>query len=744
VKVVIPPDVPIPTDPIARAAFEVLEKHCSRCHQVGMLNRERPAKNFGNILQLGQIAADPHLIQPGNPEGSKLFQQLLNKEMPYDIYYEFDSSKPAVTAEDMAAVSAWIKSTGDQEAAACAGRKFVTSEDVVNAIAADLQAEPDHRVKNMRYFTLANVYNSCATDEAMNVYRQGLVKLLNGFGRRSDVVRLITIDPAKVIVAVNLDDLGWTEADWNTVLAAYPYAVQPDVKMFDFVTQATGTILPYVRADWFTFTAAQPPLYDTLLQLPTNYQGLTKKLGVDLEGNIKNYIAQRAGFQKSGVSRNNRMIERHPISTGYFWTSYDFATSEGQQSLFQHPLGPGGPNGFVQAGGESIFSLPNGFQAYYLAKADGESLNKGPPNIVQDPSARDFSVTNGISCMGCHDQGMRKATDAIRKAISADHSFNKDDRETVKALYPEVEAMNGMIEDDFQRFGAAMKRAGLDPTLKLGGVEMTNALSKRYEDDVSLRRAAAEYGFDADSFKEHFIDAGPEAIALLHRLEQGIVPRDQFEGLYTKFVEGSTEDRLLDLSSLKGATKVAAPVTPPVPGGAFQLVLTADKTDYSVNDTAVFSASATRDCSLFIVNVAANGDGTIIFPNKFQTDNAIHAGQVVQLGAEHFRFRLKDPGHEKVVAVCKVNGSTRSINGYTIDPSKQTFAVIKDFEKNRFREIGVEGAETQKEAAGLDDYQREQEKAAKIAAVTGAPPPSGSPEHVKETVASTAIIIQVQ
>jgi hypothetical protein len=97
--------------------------------------------------------------------------------------------------------------------------------------------------------------------------------------------------------------------------------------------------------------------------------------------------------------------------------------------------------------------------------------------------------------MGCHDQGMRKAKDEVRKAALADHSFSKDERETVAALYPENDKMTAIIEDDFQRFNAAMKRAGLDPTLKLAGVEMTNALFKRYEDDLSLRRAAAEYGY---------------------------------------------------------------------------------------------------------------------------------------------------------------------------------------------------------------------------------------------------------
>ena len=58
----------------------------------------------------------------------------------------------------------------------------------------------------------------------------------------------------------------------------------------------------------------------------------------------------RAGFQKSGVSRNNRMIERHVSKFGAFWNSYDFAGNQGRQSLFLHPLGPDGPNPFEHDG----------------------------------------------------------------------------------------------------------------------------------------------------------------------------------------------------------------------------------------------------------------------------------------------------------------------------------------------------------------------------------------------------------
>jgi hypothetical protein len=742
-----PIDIAVPTDPVEKAAFEVLEKHCSRCHQAGRLTaREKPAKNFGNILKLDEIAANPALIQAGNPEGSKIFQQITNKEMPYDLYYEFDTSHPAVTADEIEALRAWIKSTGDQEARACTGRKFITSDDIVAAISADLERQPDHRVKGMRYLTLTNLYNSCTPDAAMDVYRQGVVKLLNGLGRRSDVVRLVTIDATHTIIAFNLQDLGWEAADWNTILSKYSYATKPDTRTFDFIAQSTDTKLPYIRADWFTFTASQPPLYDTLLKLPNTFPELAKSLNLDMDADIKNFVAQRAGFQKSGVSQNNRVIERHPIATGYFWSSYDFSGSKNDQSIFLHPLGPNVEGGFRHDGGETIYSLPNGFQAYYLSKADGTRLDKGPTQIVRDQSRRDLAVTNGISCMGCHEQGIRKAKDEVRAAVTADRSFKKEVRETVEALYPEQAQMGALLEDDAQRFNAAMRRAGLDPTLNLNGVEMTNSLYARYEGDLSLRRAAAEYGYAPDEFKKQFIEAGPEAIALMRRLEQGIVPRDQFEALFTKFVEGATEESVVDVANLAGAEKVADTVTPPAPGGTFDLVLTANQTDYRQNDAAVFTVVASRDCSLFVVNVGKDGVGTVIFPNQYQSDNAVKAGQKVVLGGDGgpFKFKLPDIGQEKVVALCTVNGSTREAFGFKVDPAKQGFAAIPDFEKVVSRQIAVEAGEVKAEASKLEGDAKKDAQAAKISAVEGNKVAADAPQSIKQTTASTAIVINVK
>ena len=76
-----------------------------------------------------------------------------------------------------------------------------------------------------------------------------------------------TIDPEKTIIAFNLDDLDWTADDWNRTIGTYPYAMKPDVTVYDLVASVTDTPLAWLRGDWFAFTASRPPLYYDLLKL---------------------------------------------------------------------------------------------------------------------------------------------------------------------------------------------------------------------------------------------------------------------------------------------------------------------------------------------------------------------------------------------------------------------------------------------------------------------------------------------
>ncbi len=666
-----------PKDPVARAAFDVLDKHCARCHQTGKLGkREKVASNFGNVLKMDEMATDSRFVLPGNPDASELIKRTadpVRADMPYDVRNAEltgeDSGFPSPTSDEIAALRTWVTSLGEQALASCDPGKFMDRAGIVKAIADDLNNLQDHRVKGTRYITLTHLTNTCTPEKNMNVYRQAVVKLLNSLSQNSDVVRLETIDPAGSIIRFHIDDLKWTEKDWTTVLASYPYGVKPDTQLFSFLQTATGTELPYVRGDWFAFAASRPALYHTLLKLPKTFDGLQKSLGLNIEANLKKFLAHRAGFQKSGVSQNNRLIERHTISSGVFWTSYDFAGNRKKQSLFEHPLGPTGEKGFEHDGGESIWSLPNGFHAYYLNAADGSQLDRGPTEIVRDISRKDFAVTNGISCFGCHDQGIRYNKDDVREHVMATRTFDKETRDTVKALYPDAQTMKRLLDEDQVAWRNAMKRAGLDPSLTLNGVEMINALSDLYErQDLTMRAAAAEFSMPQKTFEDALGAAGGEAFALKRRLDQGLVPRDHFEGIFATLVPQVSEAEVLKVAAVEtsgessGSTEKKEETVAAKPeakdrlnSGTFHLTLFSNKSDYKVKEHAVFTVKSEQDCFLTLINVDSKDKATVIFPNKFQQENHLKAGKEFHFPgkAAKFKFLLKDPGKETVVALCR-------------------------------------------------------------------------------------------
>lgn len=706
--------IAVPSDAVARAAFDAFDRNCARCHQAGpSLQRQKPAKNFGNILKLNEIARDPDLILPGNPDGSNLFIQIAKEDMPYDCYQEFDCDAEPSEA-DIKAIYDWIKSLDNTITAACGSREPIDEASVVTAIENDIGAQEERRRRGMRYVTLTHFYNACASEGDMTRYRQGVVKLLNSLSRNPDVLRMRTIDPEQTIVAFNLADLKWSTDDWGRIAGGYPYGMRPDVTAYDAVAAITGTKLPWVRGDWLAFAASRSPLYYDLLKLPESFAELERLEGVDVKANIEAFLARRAGFQKSGVSKHNRLIERHAIPTGYFWTSYDFKGDKPAQSLFVHPLGPYGEDAFKYDGGETIFSLPNGFQAYYLSTSDGERLSKGPTEIVLDDSQRDRSVTNAISCFGCHNQGIRQATDDIRAHVLQDQTFPEDIRKKVAALYAPQKEMKTLLDGDAARYRKALLSAGLNPELdsQTSGVESINFLSKAYEKSVDLRIAAAEYGVTAEALAQGLANAGGEAGRIKRRLEQGVLPREILESEFKDLVAKVSNNKPIEVASL-GPVQIARPGDDTEEGfHDFDLALTSDKSTYRVNDLPVFTITSSEDCHLTLINVEAGGDGTVIFPNKFQQDNLIPAHADVKFPGDNapFQFRLKDPGTETVIAICNATGV--GADGIKHDFATRQFTPLGNYREFLTRQIAVEGASKiaagQKAKAGSGEAAAEQ------------------------------------
>ena len=649
-------------DPAA-AALQAFTTHCSRCHQEGQLvDREKPAGGFGYILDLEALSRNPEYIQPGNPSASQVYTRIVNGSMPRDMDYV---TVFGPSGEETKAIVAWIESLAGAAEATIASRAFIEDEDIVRLIGDDLSKLSDFGRPRVRYFTLTHLYNSGDTDEEMEVYRQALAKLVNSLSVESGIVVPVAIDEAKTVFRVDITDLGWDDDLWRTIEEANPYFIEYDTPIMTFLQSETRTTVPFVRADWFTFVASQPPLYFDILGLPATTPELERKLGVDPAANRLALRVARAGFQQSGVSRNNRMIERHSLSTGAYWESFDFSGNKERQSFFLFPLGPQNAFGdfsidfgFVHDGGEIIFSLPNGLQGYYLTDARGNRLDKGPTNIVQDASRRDQAVTNGISCMSCHDKGMQLKEDQVREYTLGNLAFPKDARDILEEIFPAKEDMAKLLQEDMERFLSALKAGGVDPDLKLGGEEIISALFQRFERDLTLAQAAAEIGMDVETFKARLDMGSADTFALKQRLSFNLVPRDQFVELFADLVNEITDNKAFDLRDRLGPTAIA--INDPNSSKRFDLALFPNEEDFRVGAPLTLTVQPDLDCFLTLINVDQHGRTTILFPNKFNQNNKILANQALKVPGNEvggFQLIFRDPGKETVIAKCNASGN---------------------------------------------------------------------------------------
>ncbi|MFQ5672496.1 MAG: DUF4384 domain-containing protein [Nitrospinales bacterium] len=87
---------------------------------------------------------------------------------------------------------------------------------------------------------------------------------------------------------------------------------------------------------------------------------------------------------------------------------------------------------------------------------------------------------------------------------------------------------------------------------------------------------------------------------------------------------------------------------------AFNVKVWVDQTDYRIGDTITFNIKSDRDCYLTLLDIGADGNITVIFPNKYRRDNFVEAGIVYQIPSPGYGFRFDvqgPPGLERIKAV---------------------------------------------------------------------------------------------
>ncbi len=511
----------VPNADLAGKAKAILVKACHSCHG----DKGTVEGGFGYVLDRTQLVARKHIV-PGDPSKSKLYRRIESGDMPPD--------GKSLGKGDIALVKKWIETGAVDFNPPVEVRKFISAADAIDLMGADIKKREATDRKFTRYVTLTHLYNAGRPEDELQGYRNGVAKLINSLSWGRKIVAPAAIDPARTILRIDLRDYKWTGKIWDAITGADPYGlVYPESKTAAAFYEDAACGLPHVRGDWLVAAASRPPLYHEILQLPATDKELETLLRLDAEDNIRTHQTVRAGFNGSAVSRNNRMIERHESSYGYYWKSYDFGKNIDRQNLFAYPLGPGAEkNQFKHDGGEMIFSLPNGLQAYMLANGDGRRILKGPTEIVSDPKRPDRAVENGLSCMSCHVKGILPKDDQIRAhAEKNNSSFSDRELESILALYVAKDRFQTLVKEDSDRFKKAVELTGG----RVGTTEPIVALALLFESELDLPLAASELNLDGPEFQK-LLKRSPELARSLGNLQTpgGTVQRELFGKVFAE------------------------------------------------------------------------------------------------------------------------------------------------------------------------------------------------------------------
>ena len=503
---------------IAQDTYAIFQQSCLICHGPDGAYKETLLIEHNALIEKGTVV-------PGNPDASELYNRLLTT----DIAKRMPLGQPQLSTQAIDTIRNWILAGApDWAATPTTDSSFISPGEVLDTIETHVMSLAPFDRAFARYFTLTHLYNAGESAQILQEYRNGLYKLVNSLSWGLEVTNPQPIDPQGTIFYIDLRHYEWDVNDgWGQIETAYPYHIPFDAPeqsaLRDQLTRLQTEMksdIPSVHVDWFVAQASLPPLYHDLLSLPLTDRELETRLEVDVLRNINNapgVRVWRAGTNDSGVSNNNRVLERHTSRYGAYWKSYDFAGSVGTQNIFTHPLS------FTHDGGEVIFNLPNGLQGYYLANASGFRLDDAPINIVSNPAASDPTVRNGLSCMGCHTEGMKTFEDQVRSVIESNAAPAYDKAQALR-LYAEQSEMDALLSEDMDRYRVALEATGG----AVDDIEPISRFHEAFQGTVDAAHAAATVGLETEAFQEKIREnIGLQDIGLLVLdSENGSMKRD--------------------------------------------------------------------------------------------------------------------------------------------------------------------------------------------------------------------------
>jgi mono/diheme cytochrome c family protein len=520
----------------------LLVTHCVKCHGPGA-----GAKGgIEDITDLERLISEG-LILPNKPDESPLFRRISDPSNPMPPLSE--TSRP--TPEDIASVQEWISTGALTGEDACSNPVIPISgafDSMFKSMRDDILDLDEEDRGTTRYLTLTHLHNAGMCQRELDLYRDGLAKAVNSLSREPVLVRPVPIDEAKTIYRIDLRDYGWDSNEnfpetgddvWDAIVEVNPFAVQFKGNAADILREQSGADVPFQTADSFIQLATgglldgvdeNLALYTRILDVPNNITDLQLQVtGKDAQSEIANDRAFRVILEDSGVSQWNRAYDRFSGANNgqYLYVSHDFDNAGGDADLFSNPID------FVAAGGEVIFTLPNGLQGYMLADAAGKEILEGPTDVVGDPGQKDGVVRVGISCMACHNNGIISKRDEFYdfyngKGASNKNLFSAADHDLIEKLFADPDASLNKQDVDALRFRTALTEMGIN----LENPEPIINTSWQFTDSLNMTRVAAELGTDEQSLLLDLRRLQDNVSISYGQLLTGNLSRDTFSGTY--------------------------------------------------------------------------------------------------------------------------------------------------------------------------------------------------------------------
>lgn len=703
------PVVPPPPSEIGAAkTYAVLQGYCAQCHQTGLLKTPAAGGLLGNILDVGALAGNRRLVRPGEPDASPLYEIMQRRHWPLDVA----SLLPGTNwprANEQQALRSWIEQV-PRTANGCNDREPIRGDSVVAAVTQMIEAEPPESRSDIRVVSLTEVFDACADDAEMAAYRDGVTTLLNSLSWAEKPFTLKPFGPSGTLLLVRLKDLDWVPAHWQRLAAIYPYANMPGTRLPDEVRAMTGTTVPLVRGDWLVATALNAPLFYDLTGMPERLADLERILNVDASRLAYRGAGIRIGLTRSEITTGHRVLERLPGKSGPMWRAYDLAADTPLGNLREHPIGPeavaGAPAPFRAEAIRVMVPGPNGYPKLALFDGQGRRIPT-VPDAVASPALRGASVPSGmLGCYGCHRAGPIGGKDEVR-ALAASDALSLETRTAIRALHPEQPSIDRLLAEDRSRRAGptaaesprATEPAAGDttpaatttavataappnataPAETIAGLDPLTALAAAHLRSATLEQGAREFGVPVATFRRLIDSLPPEERLIGRRLQHTAIPRVELDRVLVAMA-GSRSPLPVTTGSAASPTADA------------RLTLWTNQHTYRQGDTATFSAHTSTNCYLTLIGVDSRGIATVLFPNDFETDNQLKAGQTIKVPSDGspYQFRFTRPGRETVVGVCLA--SPRPLGGIEHDFERQRFTTLGSW-RNFLGELAVRAEE---------------------------------------------------